>query len=182
MPHNAPLSAAVPILGIVAYSSGTGKTTLLKALLTEFKARGWRVGVIKHSHHDFEVDIPGKDSYELRKAGAAKMLIASPYRWALMADIDNTQIEPDLATLLKELNQQDLDFILIEGMRGLPFPKIEVHRPSLRQPALFPQDPTIIALASDALVMEAGNLAQLDLNQHQQIADFILYSLKIEKR
>ncbi|VAW95015.1 Molybdopterin-guanine dinucleotide biosynthesis protein MobB, partial [hydrothermal vent metagenome] len=107
-------NAIVPIIGFVA-PSGTGKTQLLKALITRLKSKGFKVAVIKHSHHDFQIDKPGKDSYELRMSGATQMLIASKYRWALVNENENPEQEVTLNTLIKQLDQTTLDIILVEG-------------------------------------------------------------------
>ncbi len=163
--------AYLPILGFAAWS-GTGKTTLSLRLLPILRARGLRVGMIKHAHHHFEVDYPGKDSYELRKAGAAQMLITSRQRWALMAERD-VEREPRLDEALLELDQGSLDLVLVEGFKDERFPKIELHRPSQRRPLLFPVDETIVAVAADAPLGCDCPLPLLDLNDPEQVADFI---------
>jgi molybdopterin-guanine dinucleotide biosynthesis protein B len=165
-------NAHLPIVGFAAFS-GTGKTTLLKELLPLLSERGLRVGVVKHAHHSFEMDHPGKDSYELRKSGAAQMLIASRARWALVVERARDR-EPRLDEVLLELDQAALDLILVEGFKDERFPKIELHRPSLRRPLLFPDDDAIIAVATDAPVDDAGRVPQLDLNQPADIAAFIV--------
>jgi molybdopterin-guanine dinucleotide biosynthesis protein MobB len=167
-----PANAKVPVLGFAAIS-GTGKTTLLRHLLALFKAQGLRIGVIKHTHHPaFDVDQPGKDSYELRHAGAAKMLIASRQRWALMVETPQPPGDTPLAEMLALLPQDDLDFVLVEGMKHEAFSKIELHRPSLGHPPLFPHDPNIIAVAADAPL--PTELPVLDLNDPARIAGFVL--------
>jgi molybdopterin-guanine dinucleotide biosynthesis protein B len=165
-------NAHLPIVGFAAFS-GTGKTTLLKELLPLLGERGLRVGVVKHAHHSFEMDYPGKDSYELRKSGAAQLLIASRARWALVVERARNR-EPRLDEVLLELDQAALDLILVEGFKDESFPKIELHRPSLRRPLLFPGDDTIIAIATDAPMREACALPQLDLNRPAEIAAFIV--------
>jgi len=168
-------NAHLPIVGFAAFS-GTGKTTLLKELLPLLSSRGLRVGVVKHAHHSFELDHPGKDSYELRKSGAAQMLIASRHRWALVVERAR---EPRLDEVLLELDQAALDLILVEGFKDEHFAKIELHRPSLRRPLLFPDDDAIIAVASDAPLNDTRRLPQLDLNRPEEIAAFIFdYALK----
>ena len=164
-------NAKVPNLGLVAFS-GTGKTSLLLKLLPEFKRQGVRVGMIKHAHHTFEIDQPGKDSYELRHAGARKTLVASRQLWALISQPD-WQDEPQLDELLAELNQGDLDLILVEGFKHETFPKIELHRPSLGHPLLFVQDPMIIAVATDGHIEADIELPVLDLNNIREIVAFI---------
>jgi molybdopterin-guanine dinucleotide biosynthesis protein MobB len=164
--------AQAPLLGFAAFS-GTGKTTLLTALIPLLTARGLRIGVIKHAHHSFDVDQPGKDSYVLRQSGAAKVMVASGRRWALMTETPQ-QIEVRLHTLLPELNQDDLDLVLVEGFKSESFPKIELHRPALGHPLLFPDDENIVAIASDTPVAAntAGRVV-LDLNNVDGIADFV---------
>ncbi|MCK5366068.1 MAG: molybdopterin-guanine dinucleotide biosynthesis protein B [Gammaproteobacteria bacterium] len=172
-------NAHLPIVGFAAFS-GTGKTTLLKELLPLLRARGLRVGVVKHAHHTFELDHPGKDSYELRKSGAAQMLIASRSRWALVVERTRDR-EPRLDEVLLELDQAALDLILVEGFKDEQFAKIELHRPSLRQPLLFPDDDAIIAIASDTPLDDTGRLPQLDLNRPEEIAAFIIdYAAKMK--
>ena len=168
-------NAHIPILGFAAYS-GAGKTTLLVKLLRLYKRQGWKVGIVKHSHHAFDIDYPGKDSYELRKAGATQTLIGSRWRWALVAE---TQINDDVSLndLLGHLDQNALDFILVEGFKQEIMPKIELYRPSLGTPLLFPEDPSIIAVASDGTLPHATQLPLLDLNQPEQIAHFVLDAL-----
>ena len=165
-------NAHLPIVGFAAFS-GTGKTTLLKELLPLLSGRGLRVGVVKHAHHSFEMDHPGKDSYELRKSGAAQMLIASRARWALMVERSRDR-EPRLDEVLLELDQAALDLILVEGFKDEHFPKIELHRPSLRRPLLCLDDDAIIAVASDAPLDNTRQLPQLDLNRPEEIAAFIV--------
>lgn len=169
---SAPHASPVPLLGFAAYS-GTGKTSLLVKLLPLFTARGLRVGVIKHAHHDFDIDHPGKDSYALRKAGARQMLIASSRRWALMVEHE-TQQEPELAQLLTHLDYTALDLILVEGFKHVAFPKIELHRRELSHPLLFPEDATIIAVACDGPLPVRPTIPQLDINNEHAIFDFIV--------
>ncbi|MES9946886.1 MAG: molybdopterin-guanine dinucleotide biosynthesis protein MobB [Candidatus Thiodiazotropha sp.] len=166
-----PEDSPVPLLGFAAYS-GTGKTTLLKQLIPLLREAGLRLGVIKHAHHQVEVDQPGKDSYELRKAGAARVLLASSRHWALMVD-ESQEREPELPELLTRLDCSVVDLVLVEGFRDLEFPKIELHRSALGKPLLFPADSSIIAIASDNGIGEATDLPQLDLNDPAAIADFI---------
>ncbi len=164
----------LPVIGFAAYS-GTGKTALLKKLLPLLKAQGLRIGMIKHAHHRFDIDHPGKDSFELRKAGAEQMLIASGSRWALMADTpDRIEADPDLMELLERLDKDSLDLVLVEGFKAQPFDKIELQRPCLAKPLLFPNDPSIIAVATDAPLAQATKLPLLDLNNPSAIASFII--------
>lgn len=169
----------IPLLGFAAYS-GTGKTTLLLKLLPLFKAHGLRVGIIKHAHHDFDIDHPGKDSYVLRKAGAAQMLIASRQRWALMVENAAAQ-EPRLTQLLAHLDQDKLDLILVEGFKHEPIAKIELHRSGLSHSLLFPGDATIIAIASDVPIVHERDITRLDINNAPTIANFIIEYLNLQK-
>jgi molybdopterin-guanine dinucleotide biosynthesis protein B len=165
-------NAHVPLLGFVA-TSGTGKTTLLIQLIPLLKNHGVRIGLIKHSHHDFEIDQQGKDSYRLRKAGASPVMLVSPYRRAIISELSPQQ-EPCLDQQLKFFDQSGLDLLLIEGFKHEPIPKIELHRPSLKQALLYPTDPHIIAIATDRPLLTPDYLTQLDLNQAELIADYIL--------
>ncbi len=122
--HQNPQRPNLPLLGFAAYS-GTGKTTLLEALLPKLTAAGLRIGLLKHAHHDFDVDKPGKDSYRLRKAGASQMLIASRNRHALMTETPDAEAEFDY--LLTRFDAEKLDVILVEGCKNIAFPKIELH-------------------------------------------------------
>jgi molybdopterin-guanine dinucleotide biosynthesis protein B len=163
--------ARCPVLGFAAWS-GTGKTTLLVQLLPRLRARGLRVGMLKHAHHSFEVDQPGKDSYELRKAGASPMLVVSSRRWAMMTDLYEER-DPVLQEMLDRLDQSGLDVILVEGFKHEAFPKIELHRPAVGKPLLFPDDPNVVAVATDAPLPEPTSLPLLDLNDVDGIADFV---------
>lgn len=159
------------MLGFAAFS-GTGKTTLLVRLIPFLEQRGVRVALIKHAHHDFDIDKPGKDSYELRKAGARQVLVASDRRSALLTEYAEPK-EPRLEDLLAQLALDVVDLVLVEGFRHVPFPKIELHRPSLQQPLLCRGDASIIAVAMDFPV-NTDPLPRLDLNNTIMIGDFIL--------
>ena len=161
-----------PILGFVAYS-GTGKTTLLTKVIPLLKDKGIRIGMIKHAHHDFDIDKPGKDSYELRKAGAEQMLVASSQRWALMVETPG-QDDAQLDELLKQLDSTKLDLILIEGFKHVDFPKIECHRPSQGHELMCQEDKSVIALAMDEEPARKTNIPQLDLNNPEAIVNFIV--------
>ena len=165
----------VPILGFAAYS-GTGKTTLLRGLLPLLKARGLRVGVIKHAHHSFDTDVPGKDSYELRHAGATQMLIASRQRWALVTETARDE-EPHLDELLGQLSTDRLDLVLVEGFKSERFPKIELHRASLGYPLLCLTDPSIIAIASDTPLPIGPGIPIIELDRIDLILQFILNTM-----
>jgi molybdopterin-guanine dinucleotide biosynthesis protein B len=160
----------IPLLGFAA-ASGTGKTTLLTQLIPLLKNAGLRVGLIKHSHHDFEIDHEGKDSFRLRHAGATPMVLVSKYRRVLIEEF-STQIEPTLNDQIALFNPAETDLILVEGFRNASVPKIELHRADLNKPFLHPNDPYIIAIATD--VKLNTDLPQLNLNQPVEIADFIL--------
>ncbi len=169
---NSTLTSPPPILGFAAWS-GTGKTTLLKQLIPSLKANGLRLAVIKHAHHNFDIDTPGKDSYELRKAGADTMLIGSRNRWALMVERDSGA-EPRLDEMCAIVSGRDANLILVEGFKHERFPKLELHRPSMGRPLLFPEDDSIIAIASDARLSTTPEIPLLDLNNLQSIVDFVM--------
>jgi len=172
----------IPLLGFAAFS-GTGKTTLITQLLPKLIERGLRVGMVKHSHHDIEMDNPNKDSYKLRKAGACQMVLASPHRTILFAEQDEPE-EPQLITQLNWLNTDELDLVLVEGFRHEAFTKIELHRPSLGKPVLATNDEHIIAIATDAAIdktaLKNKILTYLDMNNIDEISDFVVrYSQQI---
>jgi len=165
------MSRRKPVLGFAAFS-GTGKTTLLRQLIPLLAQRDVRVALIKHAHHDFDIDKPGKDSYELRRAGAAQVLIASDRRRALLTEHVPPRILP-LDELVAQLDLAAVDLVLVEGFRQSAFPKIELQRPSLNRPPLWPDDPDIIAVAADA-PLAAGDLPVLDLNDPAAVSAFII--------
>ncbi|MDA9409857.1 molybdopterin-guanine dinucleotide biosynthesis protein B [Bradyrhizobium sp. CCBAU 45384] len=136
------------VIGLAGWS-GAGKTTLLTRLIPHFNAQGLRVSVIKHAHHRFDVDVPGKDSWRHREAGAAEVLVASSNRWALMHELRGAA-EPRLPELLSKLSAVDL--VVVEGFKREPHRKIEVHRAANAKPLLFPDDPGIVGIATDAAV------------------------------
>ena len=162
----------VPVLGFAAFS-GTGKTTLLEQVIPLLKTAGIRLALVKHSHHDFEMDKPGKDSYRLRKAGAEQILLSSRYRSAWIMEGDG-ETEPDLFQLLPRLNTDKLDLVLVEGFRHQAFAKIEIHRPALNKPLLCLKDEHIVALACDGPVAEECTLPRLPMNDPGAVVDFIL--------
>ena len=167
----------LPVVGFCAFS-GTGKTTLLKHLLPLLKLKGLRIGVVKHAHHQFDIDQPGKDSYELRQAGAVQMLVASRERLAWVKELPDESLEPGLQETLQVLDRQDLDLVLVEGFKQAVFPKIELHRPSLGKPLMYTTMPGIIAIATDTpLADPVIHLVQLDLNRPAEIADFIIKTI-----
>ncbi|ANQ56153.1 bifunctional molybdopterin-guanine dinucleotide biosynthesis adaptor protein MobB/molybdopterin molybdotransferase MoeA [Vibrio parahaemolyticus] len=160
----------IPILGFAAYS-GTGKTTLLEALLPKLTEAGLRIGMLKHAHHNFDVDKPGKDSYRLRKAGASQMLIASRNRFALMTE--TPEAEAEFEYLLTRFDEDKLDVVLVEGCKNIAFPKIELHREEVGKPWLYPHDENIIAIASDTAGLDS-ELPQMNINDLDAIAQFVL--------
>ncbi|EMN7343924.1 bifunctional molybdopterin-guanine dinucleotide biosynthesis adaptor protein MobB/molybdopterin molybdotransferase MoeA [Vibrio parahaemolyticus] len=160
----------IPILGFAAYS-GTGKTTLLEALLPKLTEAGLRIGMLKHAHHNFDVDKPGKDSYRLRKAGASQMLIASRNRFALMTE--TPEAEAEFEYLLTRFDEDKLDVVLVEGCKNIAFPKIELHREEVGKPWLYPHDENIIAIASDSAGLDS-ELPQMNINDLDAIAQFVL--------
>jgi len=161
-----------PLLGFVAFS-GTGKTTLLTQLIPLLKTQGLKIGMIKHAHHRFDIDIPGKDSYELRKAGADQVLVASQQRWAMVTETPEQKGDPELSDMLAHLDLAELDLVLVEGFKHIAFPKLELHRPALGHPLLFPDDANILAIATDAPLVQATKLPVLDINQPESVATFI---------
>ncbi|KPJ95268.1 MAG: molybdopterin-guanine dinucleotide biosynthesis protein B [Gammaproteobacteria bacterium SG8_15] len=171
-----PIQSIVPIVGFAAFS-GTGKTTLLTALIPILKQRGYRIAMIKHAHHQFDIDQPGKDSYELRKAGASQMLIASRKRWALMVENDDQSNDPPLQTLIDHLNTATTDLILVEGFKAEAIPKIELHRHAVTKDFFYPTDNHVIAVASDIKLDLPENITSLDINNPQQVAEFIIKNI-----
>ncbi|HGY9594792.1 TPA: bifunctional molybdopterin-guanine dinucleotide biosynthesis adaptor protein MobB/molybdopterin molybdotransferase MoeA [Vibrio campbellii] len=160
----------IPILGFAAYS-GTGKTTLLEALLPKLTEAGLRIGMLKHAHHNFDVDQPGKDSHRLRKAGASQMLISSRNRFALMTETPESESEFDY--LLTRFDEDKLDVVLVEGCKNIAFPKIELHREEVGKPWLHPNDENIIAIASDSGELDS-ELPQMNINDLEAIAQFVI--------
>ena len=153
--------------------SGSGKTTLIEKLIPLFVKRGLRVSLIKHAHHTFDVDVPGKDSYRHRHAGATEVLVTSSRRWVLMHELRGAP-EPSFEEQVKRISPCDL--LLVEGFKFAPIPKLEVWRAATGEPLLHPNDPHIVAVASDAKV--ETKLPLLDLNDVDGIANFILEKLK----
>jgi molybdopterin-guanine dinucleotide biosynthesis protein MobB len=177
----------VPVLGFVG-PSGSGKTTLLRRLIPVLSARGLRIGYLKHAHHRFDLDRPGKDSYEIRSAGAPQTLLASRERWALQVENRIKGSDPDLWEMLDRFEGGRLDLVLVEGFKHAAYPKIEVHRSAVGEPPLYPQDPDIIAVASDLGLQwqvdgegggdERGRPTPLSLDDPEAIADFVLARLQ----
>ena len=157
------------VIGLTGWS-GSGKTTLLCRLLPILIGRGMRVSTLKHAHHDFDVDQPGKDSWTHRAAGATEVLVASALRWALMHELRGDR-EPGLADLLEAMSPVDL--VVVEGFKREPHPKIEVHRQATGKPPLHPNDPSIVAIASD-MAFPAAEVPVLGLDDVAAIADIAL--------
>jgi len=155
------------IFGIAGYS-GSGKTTLIEKLVPLFTGDGLRVSLIKHAHHSFEIDHPGKDSYRHRHAGCSEVLVTSHLRWALMHELRGER-EPTLEEMIKLIAPCDL--LLIEGYKREPLDKLEVYRSTLGEPLMFRQDPRIIAIAGDQRV--AAELPQFSIDDVPAIAAFI---------
>ena len=166
------MTSSIPILGFSAYS-GTGKTTLLRQIIPQLKQRGLRVSVIKHAHHDFDLDFPGKDSYELRKSGADQTVICTMTRMAMITEFSHPKEEPELQQLIESLDSSRADIVLVEGYKDIHFPKIELHRTALGKPYLYPHDDSVIAIACDAQPPDTASIPVLDINDIDAIARFI---------
>lgn len=163
----------LPLIGLCAYS-GTGKTTLLTRLVPVFNNKNLRTGVVKHAHHSFDIDHPGKDSYEFRRAGATQIAVVSRQRIAWIEEFNDDRDEPELSDALLALDANKLDLVLVEGFKAESFPKIELHRPVLGKPLMCTKDKNIIALATDEPVAAMPAVPRLDLNNVNEIADFII--------
>jgi molybdopterin-guanine dinucleotide biosynthesis protein B len=155
------------VLGISGWS-GSGKTTLITRLIPVLRKRGLRVVVIKHAHHAFDIDIPGKDSFQHRAAGATEVIIASARRVAQVTELQDAS-EPRLADLLRRASPCDL--VLVEGFKRSPIPKLEVYRAEVGEPLIHPHDHNVVAIASDKRV--ETTIPQLDLNAPEEIAAFV---------
>ena len=171
MPYHFPMK----IIGIAGYS-GSGKTTLIEKLIPLLVAEGLRVSLVKHAHHEFDVDQPGKDSYRHRHAGCTEVLVSSSKRWALMRELRG-DAEPSLNEQLKHLSACDL--VIVEGYKSEPIAKVEVHRRASQTPFLFPDDPHVVAIATDEPV--DTKLPQLDLDAAEDVARFILRHLGLNR-
>ena len=169
------------VYGVIGWKN-SGKTGLMERLITEIRARGLSVSSIKHAHHAFDIDQPGKDSFRHRQAGAGEVLLASRHRWVLMHE-NETGAEPALDALLARLSPVDL--VLVEGYKRDSHPKIEAHRTATGQPLIAPDDPTVRAVASENLAdlpAMGWHGAGFDLNDAAGIADFILTDLGLSAR
>jgi molybdopterin-guanine dinucleotide biosynthesis protein B len=157
------------IIGLAGWS-GSGKTTLLTRVIPRLVARGLAVSTLKHAHHAFDVDQPGKDSHSHRMAGATEVLVGSANRWALVHELRG-DAEPALDALIRKLSPVDL--VLIEGYKRAPHPKLEVYRAALGKPLLHPDDPAIVAIASDTPLPAAG-IPVVDLDDVERVADLLV--------
>ena len=163
------------IIGIAGYS-GSGKTTLIEKVIPLLVEAGLRVSLIKHAHHEFDLDHPGKDSHRHRMAGASEVLITSSNRWAMMHELRGAT-EPTLEEQLKHF--APCDVVIVEGWKHHAMPKIEVHRKLSEKPLLFPEDRSVIAIASDESLATA--LPQFDLDDAAAVAQFIVRYLGLRK-
>ena len=157
------------IIGLAGWS-GSGKTTLLAKVIPRIVARGLKVSTLKHAHHAFDVDQPGKDSHTHRMAGASEVLVSSDNRWALVHELRG-DAELTLEALLDKLSPVDL--VLVEGYKREPHPKLEVYRASIGKPLIYPDDPAIVAVASDG-PLPAARVPVIDLDDVERIADFLI--------
>ena len=162
-------------IGIAGYS-GSGKTTLIEKVIPRLVMEGFRVSLIKHAHHEFDLDQPGKDSHRHRMAGATEVLVTSSQRWAMMHELRGAT-EPTLEEQLKHLSPCDV--VIVEGWKHHAMPKIEVHRKLSDKPLLFPDDDSVIAVASDESL--ATKLPQFDLDDAEAVAKFIIKYLGLRK-
>lgn len=163
------------VIGIAGFS-GSGKTTLIEKLIPVLVNEGLRVSLIKHAHHEFDVDQPGKDSYRHRHAGCSEVIVSSSKRWVLMHELRGAA-EPSLQEQLKRFSRCDL--VIVEGYKNEPIPKIEVHRHDGHTPLLFPEDPNVVAVATDEILDTA--LPQLDIDDAEDVARFLLQYLGLNR-
>jgi molybdopterin-guanine dinucleotide biosynthesis protein B len=157
------------IIGLAGWS-GSGKTTLLAKVIPRIVARGLKVSTIKHAHHSFDIDRPGKDSHTHRTAGATEVLVGSANRWAIIHELHG-EAEPSLAALLEKAAPVDL--MLVEGYKGEGHPKLEVHRVTLGKPLLHPDDPAIVAVAADG-PLPGARVPVVHLDDTERIIDILL--------
>ncbi len=163
------------IIGIIGWS-GSGKTTLLGNLIPTLTARGLTVSTMKHTHHDFDMDQPGKDSYRHREAGAQEVLLTSQKRWALLHELREAP-EYDIDDLINMM--APVDILLIEGFKAHTYPKIEINRPSRGKKLICQGDDSVVALATDE-PFEGVGITQLDLNDVEAVADYIVSYLHVK--
>ena len=165
------------IFGIIGWS-GSGKTTLIKLLIPFLVKKGYSVSTMKHTHHDFDIDQPGKDSFEHRKAGAKQVLVTGAKRWALLAENFDCP-EPSIDELLNKM--EPVDLVLIEGFKTFPHPKMEIYRTALGKPLLAKNDRSVISVASDDTSLEL-RIPVINLNNLQTIAEFVIDYCDLNKR
>jgi len=169
---------SIPVFGIIGWKN-SGKTTLVARLVAEFTVRGFVISAIKHAHHSFDIDHPGRDSYKFREAGAKQVALISPNRWALMHELRGED-KPSFEEVLEHISPCDL--VLVEGFKGGPFPKIEARSErSLTRGALSDNDSYIVAVASE-MECDTGSLPHFNLNDVTTIADFITGHIGLEKK
>ena len=157
------------VIGITGWS-GSGKTALIVRLIPELSRRGLRVATVKHAHHDFDIDKPGKDSYQHRAAGAVEVTVSSARRWAIVHE-NRDNAEPSLEEMLERMSPADI--VLVEGYKSEPHPKLEVWRGATGKPPLYRNDPTVIAVATDDPAAHP-DIEALDLNDTARVARFIV--------
>jgi molybdopterin-guanine dinucleotide biosynthesis protein B len=163
------------IIGVAGYS-GSGKTTLIEKVVPVLVREGLRVSLIKHAHHEFDLDQPGKDSWRHRHAGCSEVLISSSKRWALMHELRGAA-EPSLQEQLKHLSPCDL--VIVEGYKNEPIPKVEVHRRAGHTPLLHPDDAHVVAVATDEPL--ETSLPQIDVDDAEAMARFIVQYLGLDR-
>jgi molybdopterin-guanine dinucleotide biosynthesis protein B len=166
---DAPAKGPMRIIGLAGWS-GSGKTTLIKKLIPSLIARGLKVSTLKHAHHGFDLDQPGKDSFFHRAAGATEVIISSAKRWAILHEL-REEPEWDLGELVTKMSLVDL--VLVEGFKRDKFPKLEIHRAANGKPLIHPDDPHIVAVASDVALPKA-KVPVIDLNDVETIVDLLL--------
>lgn len=163
------------VIGIAGYS-GSGKTTLIEKVIPELVGRGLRVSVIKHAHHEFDLDRPGKDSWRHREAGCTEVLVTSSRRWAILHELRGAA-EPTLQDQLKRLSPCDV--VIVEGFKVEPIPKVEVHRRAARTPLLYTEDRNVVAVATDEPL--DTRLPQIAVDDAAAVAEFIVKHLGLER-
>lgn len=169
-------SATIPVLGIVATKSNSGKTTLLEKLILSLAEQHIRVSVVKHVHHDFDLDSPGKDSFRFRKAGSIQVMLASEKRWGLLAEHSDSSRYPDLDYLIGQMDLSAIDLVLVEGLKESNFPKIEVTLEDEGDNLLCHYRPDVIAVATKK-EMHGLPVPRLDIDDVGSVAQFVLHWL-----
>lgn len=175
-PHILKTSQHGAVFGLAGWS-GSGKTTLVEQVVSHLVGLGYDVATVKHAHHHFDADIPGKDSFRHRQAGARQVLVSSAQRSALFSEHASSD-EPDLPHLLQQLAPADL--VLVEGFKKYPIEKIEIFRPSVGKSRLYPEDDLVMAVASDEALDDCP-LPVFDLSDIAAIADFIIVQTKLKQ-